>query len=79
MSYHYTQQIARAYGMIFRRACFCRLCYLMSSSLCALPQYVCVLLHMVLETRDITADIHSSNPAVFQVGGLEVCCAFLDN
>ena len=27
---------------------------------------------MVLETRDITADIHSSNPAVFQVGGLGV-------
>ena len=51
----------------------------MSSSLRALPQYVCVLLHMVLETRDITADIHSSNPPVFQVGGLEVCCAFLDN
>ena len=32
---------------------------------------------MVLETRDITADIHSSNPAVFQVGGLGVCFAFL--
>ena len=53
--------------------------HFMSSSLYALPQYVCVLLHMVLETRDITADIHSSNPAVFQVGGLGVCFAFLDN
>ena len=46
ISSHYTHQIARAYGLTFSRACFCRLCYLMSSSLCALPQYMCVLLHM---------------------------------
>ena len=52
ISSHYTNQIARAYGLTFSRACFCRLCYLMSSSLCALPQYMCVLLHVVLETRD---------------------------
>ena len=74
MSYQYTNQIARAYGLIFSRACFCCLCYLMSSSLCTLPQYMCVLLHMVPDTRDSTADNHSSISAVFQVGGL---CVFL--
>ena len=52
MSYHYIHQIARVYGLTFSRACFCRLCYLMSSSFCVLPQYMCVLLHMVLDTRD---------------------------
>ena len=52
ISSHYTHQIARAYGLIFSRACFCRLCYLMSSSLWVLPQYICVLLHMALDTRD---------------------------
>jgi len=64
-----------AYCLTFIQACCCRLCYFMSSSLCALPQYVCVLLRMVQDTRDITADIHSSNPAVFQVGGPRVCYA----
>ena len=59
-----------AYCLTFSQACFCRLRYIMSSSLCALPQLLFVLLRMVLDTRDITADIHSSNPAVFQVGGL---------
>ena len=73
MSYHYTHKIAWAYGLTFSRACFCPLCYLMSSSLCTLPQYMCVLLHMVPDTRDSTADNHSSIPAVFQVGGL---CVF---
>ena len=73
MSYHYTHQIARAYDLTFSRACFCCLCYLMSSSLCTLPQYMCVLLHMVPDTRDSTADNHSSISAVFQVGGL---CVF---
>ena len=42
----------------------------MSSSLCALPQYVCVLLRMMLDPRD-AADTHSFLSAVFQVGGLQ--------
>ena len=65
MSSYYTHQIARADGLTISQACFCRLCYLMSSSLCALPQYMCVLLHMVPDTRDSTADNHSSFSAVF--------------
>jgi len=40
------------------------------SSLCALPQYMCVLLPMVPDTRDSAADNRSSISAVFQVGGL---------
>ena len=52
MSYNYTNKIAQAYGLTFSRACSYRLCYLMLSSLCVLPQYIRVLLHMVLDTRD---------------------------
>ena len=77
MSSHYTHQIARAYGLTFGQACFCRLCYLMSSSLCALPQYIFMLLHMVPDTRDCAADNRISFSAVFQVGGLCVGCANL--
>ena len=46
----------------------------MSSSVCALPQYVCVLLRLVLDPRD-AADTRSSLSAVLQVGGLQVICA----
>ena len=46
----------------------------MSSSLHALPQYVCVLLCTVLDPRD-AADTRSSLSAVFQVGGFQVICA----
>ena len=53
------------------RACCCRLRYLMSSSISTLLQYVCVLLHMVLDPRD-AADTRSSLSAGFQVGGLQV-------
>ena len=60
--------------LALNQACCCPLNYLMSSSLCALPQYVCVLLHMVLDPRD-AADTCSSLSAVFQVGGLQVICA----
>ena len=77
MSYHYTRQIAQAYGLTFSQACFCRLCYLMSSSLCALPQYIIMLLHMVLHTCHSAADNRSSISAVFQVGGIWVGCAKL--
>ena len=66
--------MAQAYDLTFSRACFCLLCYLMSSFLCALPQYVCVLLSMVLDPRD-AADTRSSLSAVFQAGGLQVICA----
>ena len=71
---HPIQKFNHAYCLTLNRACCCRLRYLMSSSLCALPQYVCVLLRMVLDPRD-AADTRSSLSAVFQVGGLQVICA----
>ena len=60
MSSHYTHQIARAYGLTFSPACFRG----------ALQQYMCVLLHMVPDTRNSAADNRSSISAVFQVGDL---------
>ena len=49
---NYVHKIVIAYCLTFSQACFCRLCYFMSSSLCALPQHVCVLLLLVRDTRD---------------------------
>ena len=76
MKYHYTHQIARAYGLIFSRACFCRLCYLTSSSLCVLPQHIVCWCTWCWTHVIPTADNHSSNSAVFQVGGLCIFCRF---
>ena len=44
--------------LTFSQDCCCRLRYFMLSSLCALPQNVCVLLRMVLDTRH-TCSWHS--------------------
>ena len=63
-----------AYCLTLKLFCCCRLCYLISSFLCALPQYVCMLLSMVLDPQD-AADTRSSLSAVFQAGGLQVICA----
>ena len=71
---HPIQKFNHAYCLTLNRACCCRLRYLMSSFLCALPQYVCVLLSMVLDPQD-AADTRSSLSAVFQAGGLQVICA----
>ena len=46
----------------------------MSSSLFALPLYVCVLLRVALDPCD-AADARSSLSAIFQVGRLQVICA----